>query len=127
VEQSVMSQPAIENLTEDEITIIHAETSAMAEARRESDCRQRATAARTPAGVPAGRAGKRVDLTWRIAALKRDIAAFEQDFRRDSIPPKYAQRLLWLIAPNANRNPGDDSLDPWIIEWLDAVCADIDW
>jgi hypothetical protein len=48
-----MSQPAIENLTEDEITIIHAETWAMAEARRESDRRQRAAADRAPAGVPA--------------------------------------------------------------------------
>ena len=67
-----------------------------------------------------------MDLTWRIAALKRDITAFEQDFKRDCLAPKYAQRWLWLIAPNASRNPDEPDLDPRIIAWLEAACADTD-
>jgi hypothetical protein len=101
------------------------EALAAAEERRDREIDHHGALLRTrAAGYSAGGLER---LKRRIDGLTRDIADFEQGFKRDWLPPTYARRLLWLIDPNANRNVGEPDLDPQIIAWLEAACADIDW
>jgi hypothetical protein len=129
-----MSYPTIEHLDdEDDLAVFRAEAQALdemerkealalAEERRDREikCHRAVFSQVRPSGGVEG-------LKRRIVRLKHDIAAVEQGFELDRIPPKYAERLLWLIDPNANRQPGDESLDPQIIGWLAVIIAEIDW
>jgi hypothetical protein len=128
-----MSYPEIDLLNEDEAAIFRAEmqaldemereeTLALAEERRDREIEHhRAVLLRNRPAMSS--AGALEGLKRQITRLNRDISGFEQSFKRDRIPPEYAQRVLWLIDPNANRNPGDPDLDPQIIAWLAVIVA----